>query len=74
MEKFITKKEDIITLRIDHSDWTMGRIAMEVECSREYVRLVLLEVGLPTAVGNWAKGNMKYHERKFKKQLTLSQA
>ena len=74
MEKFITKKEDIITLRIDHSDWTMGRIAMEVECSREYVRLVLSEVGLPTAVGNWAKGNMKYHERKFKKQLTFSRA
>jgi len=30
-----------------------------------------LEVGLPTAVGNWAKGNMKYHERKTKKDLTL---
>ena len=74
MEKFITKKEDIITLRIDHSDWTMGRIAMEVGCSREYVRLVLLEVGLPTAVGNWAKGNMKYHKRNAKKELTLSQA
>ena len=64
MEKFITKKEDIITLRIDHSDWSMGRIAKEVGCSREYVRLVLKEVGLPTAVGNWASGKMKYHARK----------
>ena len=64
MEKYITKKEDIIVLRIDNKDWTMGRIAKEVGCSREYVRLVLKEVRLPTAVGNWASGKMKYHARK----------
>ena len=64
MEKYITKKEDIIVLRIDNKDWTMGRIAKEVGCSREYVRLVLKEAELPTAVGNWASGKMKYHARK----------
>ena len=41
MERVVNKKEDIITLRIDHSDWSMNRIAKEVGCSREYVRLVL---------------------------------
>jgi len=74
MERVVNKKEDIITLRIDHSDWSMNRIAKEVGCSREFVRLVLKKEGLPTAVGNWAKGNMKYHKRNAKKQLTLSQA
>ena len=64
MERHITKKEDIIVLRIDNKDWNMSAIAREVGCSREYVRLVLKEVGLPTAVGNWASGKMKYHARK----------
>ena len=61
MERHITKKEDIIVLRIDNKDWSMNRIAREVGCSREYVRLVLKKEGLPTAIGNWASGKMKYH-------------
>ena len=61
MERHITKKEDIIILRIDHATWSMNRIAKEVGCSREYVRLILKREGLPTAVGNWASGKMKYH-------------
>ena len=61
MEKHITKKEDIIMLRIDHATWNMGRIAKEVGCSREFVRLVLKKEGLPTAVSGWASGKMKYH-------------
>ena len=42
----------------------MNRIAKVVGCSREYVRLVLKEAKLPTAIGNWASGKMKYHARK----------
>jgi AraC-like DNA-binding protein len=61
MERHITKKEDIIVLRIDNKDWSMNRIAKEVGCSREYVRLILKREGLPTAVGHWASGKMKYH-------------
>jgi len=61
MEKHITKKAYIIMLRIDYATWSMGRIAKEVGCSREYVRLVLKESKLPTAIGGWASGKMKYH-------------
>jgi len=61
VERHITKKEDIIILRIDNKDWSMNRIAKVVGCSREYVRLVLKEAKLPTAIGNWASGKMKYH-------------
>jgi len=61
VERHITKKEDIIILRIDNKDWSMNRIAKVVGCSREYVRLVLKESKLPTAIGNWASGKMKYH-------------